>query len=223
MKTLNFFTVVAFLVLACSKSEPVILSKPGAGVTFDGYDYKTIIIGNGQEWMAENLRTTVYANGDSIPNVEDLEQWNDLTSGAWVHNSNNSSYENPYGKLYNWYAAVDPRNVCPPGWHIPSYDEWIEIISYFGGSDVAGGKLKSLSEWNLPNEGATNYSGFSGLPGGDRNLYEFLSVGKSGSWWSTKEDAEERVSYLKLEFYTARSKMYTRGKQSGISCRCVKD
>jgi hypothetical protein len=97
-----------------------IVTNPGAGVTFNGYTYSSIVLGNGQEWMAENLRTTTYANGDPIPNVTDNTQWQNLTTGAWAHYNNDSQYENPYGKLYNWYAVDDSRNVCPTGWHVPS-------------------------------------------------------------------------------------------------------
>ena len=78
-----------------------IVTNPGAGVTFDGYTYPSIVLGNGQEWMAENLRTTTYANGDPIPNITDDTQWENLTTGAWSHYNNDSQYENPYGKLYN--------------------------------------------------------------------------------------------------------------------------
>ena len=97
-----------------------VVSNPGAGVTYGGVNYPTVVLGNGQEWMAENLRTTTYANGDPIPNVTDPNQWGALTTGAWAHYNNDSQYENPYGKLYNWYAVDDSRNVCPTGWHVPS-------------------------------------------------------------------------------------------------------
>jgi hypothetical protein len=101
------------------------ISNPGPGVTFNGYTYSTIILGNGQEWMAENLRTTSYANGDPIPNVTDGPQWSNLFgTGAWAHYNNDSQYENPYGKLYNWYTIADIRNICPTGWHVPSDAEW---------------------------------------------------------------------------------------------------
>ena len=150
-----------------------VISNPGTGVTFDGYTYSSIVLGNGQEWMAENLRTTVYANGDPIPNVTDGQLWMNLTTGAWVHYDNDNQYENPYGKLYNWYTVADPRNVCPAGWHVPSDTEWSTFINYIdtnadGGNNIpnyAGGGMKSngTQYWGSPNFGATNESGFSGL------------------------------------------------------------
>jgi uncharacterized protein (TIGR02145 family) len=167
-----------------------IVSNPGPGVTFNGYTYSTIILGNGQEWMAENLRTANYANGDPITNVTDSFLWSSLTTGAWVNYNNDSQYENPYGKLYNWYTVVDPRNVCPSGWHVPTDAEWYVLINYLGGVSVAGYKMKSTGTqyWLSPNPNDTNESGFSGLPGG--RIYsswpsEFVDIGQYGHWWSS--------------------------------------
>ncbi|NBP75709.1 MAG: hypothetical protein EBU61_06730, partial [Crocinitomicaceae bacterium] len=165
-----------------------IVTNPGAGVSFDGYNYSSIVLGNGQEWMNENLRTTNYANGDPIPNITNNTQWQTLTTGAWTHYNNNSQNEIPYGKLYNWYAASDSRNVCPIGWHVPSNDEWILLVDYLGGLTVAGGKMKSTGTqyWISPNQDATNESGFSALPGG---IYtnNFYSIGVDGCWWASTE------------------------------------
>jgi len=90
----------------------------GSVTDIDGNTYATIQIGR-QVWMAENVRTTCYRNGDTIPNVKDGGAWGRLTTGAWAHYENDVQYENPYGKLYNWYAAADRRGICPQGWHVP--------------------------------------------------------------------------------------------------------
>jgi len=79
-----------------------------------GNVYKTIVIGS-QEWMAENLKTSIYRNGEPIENVTDNAQWVGLATGARCYYNNDSQYECPYGKLYNWYAVADPRNLCPTG------------------------------------------------------------------------------------------------------------
>ena len=98
----------------------LLAQTPGSGITdVEGNQYATVIIGS-QEWMAENLKTTKYANDEIIPNVTDDAQWSNLSTIAWAYFDNNSLYDNPYGKLYNWYVAADPRNVCPTGWHVPS-------------------------------------------------------------------------------------------------------
>ena len=175
---------VSFTTSACGDC----IYSTGAGVTFNGYTYTSIVLGNGQEWMAENLRTTTYANGDPIPNITGNTQWPNLTTGAWVHYGNDSQNENPYGKLYNWYTVDDPRNVCPTGWHVPTDAEYTLLIDYLGGSVAgAGSKMKSTGTqyWSSPNSGATNESGFSGLPGGFRNdVGSFNYIGGYGGWWS---------------------------------------
>jgi uncharacterized protein (TIGR02145 family) len=215
------------------------ISNPGPGVTYNGYTYSTIILGNGQEWMAENLRTANYANGDPIPNVTDGTQWSNLSTGAWVHYSNNSQYENPYGKLYNWYTVADTRNVCPTGWHVPTDLEWSILINYFdpnadGGNNymnTAGGKMKSTGTqyWASPNSYATNESGFSGLPGGNRGgissyLGNFNVLTENGFWWcsteiSTTESIARNLFYLGQEI----NRYSQVNKKFGYSVRCLKN
>ncbi len=209
-----------------------IVTNPGAGVTFSGYTYASIVLGNGQEWMAENLRTTSYANGDPIPNVTDNTQWLNLTTGAWAHYDNNSTYENPYGKLYNWYTVGDSRNVCPTGWHVPTDAEWSTFINYLdptadGGinENTAGGKMKSTGTqyWQSPNTDATNESGFSGLPGGDRSdLGAFYDIGYISRWWSsTEETAIAWYRALQFNLGTVTKEIYL--KTSGFSVRCLRN
>jgi uncharacterized protein (TIGR02145 family) len=209
-----------------------IVSNPGAGVTFGGYTYATVVLGNGQEWMAENLRTTTYANGAPIPNVTDNTAWSQLNTGAWAHYMNNSSYENPYGKLYNWYAVADPRNVCPTGWHVPTVAEWTVLNNYLGGAGVAGGKMKSTGTqyWNAPNTGATNESDFSGLPGGYRyydgsnfNDGIFGSLGRDGDLWSASESGAEDAWTRTLSYSNAALNAGSAKKRSGYSVRCLRD
>jgi uncharacterized protein (TIGR02145 family) len=210
-----------------------IVSNPGPGVTYNGYTYSTIILGNGQEWMAENLRTTAYANGDPIPNVT-TTQWNNLTTGAWVHYNNDSQYENPYGKLYNWYTVNDSRNVCPSGWHVPTDNEWSTFINYLdpnadGGNNymnTAGSKMKSIGTqyWQSPNTDATNESGFSGLPGG-LCLYNgtFNTIGTDGYWWSSTENGTQDSFLRNLYCSYGPVNRYVSAKTDGVSVRCLRD
>jgi uncharacterized protein (TIGR02145 family) len=116
-----------------------------------GNVYKTIIIGT-QEWMAENLKTSIYRNGDDIASNLTGSEWQNTQLGAWVLYNGNSQYDCPYGNLYNWYAVADPRNLCPTGWHVPSNTEWTSLFEYLGGSTVAGGKLKTTGAqyWSNP-------------------------------------------------------------------------
>jgi uncharacterized protein (TIGR02145 family) len=207
-----------------------IVSNPGAGVTFNGYTYASIVLGNGQEWMAENLRTTTYANGDPIPNVTDNTQWSSLATGAWSHYNNDSQYENPYGKLYNWYTVADTRNVCPSGWHVPADAEWSTFINYLdptanGNTNNAGGKMKSTGTqyWLSPNTDATNESGFSGAPGGARSGNGFTNVGIWGYWWSSTQN-NTNGTWIRYLNYGSGSVLRTYDYETiGYSVRCLKD
>jgi uncharacterized protein (TIGR02145 family) len=135
----------------------------------EGNIYKTVVIGT-QTWMAENLKTTRYRDGSPIPNVTGNSTWISSKIGAYCWYNNDINYKTPYGALYNW-NTISTGNICPTGWHVPSASEWDEITAYLGGMHVAGGKMKTIGTdyWVPTNEGATNETGFSGLPGGQRN------------------------------------------------------
>ncbi len=205
----------------------------GEVTDIDGNVYRTVVIGE-QEWMAENLKVTKYNNGDPIPNITDSTQWNTLTTGAWSYYNNEEANNNIYGKLYNWYAAEDPRNLCPADWHVPADEEWTELTDFLGGEAIAGGRMKTVGTlqtgtglWKFPNAEANNSSGFSGLPGGYRfGSGEFGFIGELGFWWSPTMDTvmPERGAwgrYLNYNFGTV-----FRGHGpilSGFSVRCVRD
>jgi uncharacterized protein (TIGR02145 family) len=185
-----------------------IVSTPGSGVTFDGYTYSSIVLGNGQEWMAENLRSTHYSNGDSL-------------ISNWWHYNNDAQFDFPFGKLYNWFTTTDPRNVCPIGWHVPTTLEWDVLINYLGGSASAGGILKDTIIWDLPNVGATNLIGFNGLPSGYRYT-NFNHMGQHSGFWTSSEDGTN--AYARDIHFD--SQTVTNGynqKSDGLSIRCLKD
>jgi uncharacterized protein (TIGR02145 family) len=199
-------------------------ANTGTVSDIDGNVYQTVHIGT-QEWMAENLRTTKYANGDMISNVTDSTQWFGLTTGAWAHYNNDSQYETPYGKLYNWYAVTDPRNVCPTGWHMPSEAEWTVLIDYLGGIPVVGRKLRSTGTqyWQTGQTPATNESGFSALPGG--YTYDLDDMGYAGFWWSSTQDPVNAAAGESIAIYYDDDYVEPLGygKLYGMSVRCLKD
>lgn len=197
----------------------------------DGNVYSTVVIGN-QEWFAENLRTTNYNDGTPIPNVTSNIDWSNLTSGAYAwYNNDEAKIKNNYGALYNWYA-VETGYLCPTGWHVPTGAEWITLADYAGGSQVAGGKLKSTRtapddppRWDFPNIGATDEYGFSALPEGLRSGHDgsFHFFGSDGIWWSSTESSTEpyfRYVYNDVSFLGS-SRGHSKG--FGFSVRCVKD
>lgn len=91
-----------------------------------------------------------------------------------------------YGRLYDWNQA---KSSVPVGWHLPSDQEWGDLVTFLGGDLSAGAKLKDIGTtfWISPNKGATNGSGFNGLPAGNRNTFgtNFANIGIRGFWWSS--------------------------------------
>ena len=206
--------------------------KYGEVKDIDDNIYRTIKIGN-QTWMAENLRTTKYRNGKSIASITDDAKWEKNETGAWCYYENDESNNNPYGKLYNWYAVANNNKICPIGWHVPTDAEWTTLINYLdpeadGGADdnTAGGKMKRAGRqyWNSPNEGATNNSGFSGVPGGSR-YYNGPSngMGEYGVWWSSTEYSSSNVWTRDLYNYKVNVSRPNFSKSAGFSVRCVRD
>jgi uncharacterized protein (TIGR02145 family) len=201
----------------------------GTVTDIDGNAYKTINIGT-QTWMAENLNATKYNNGDPIPNVTDGPAWYSLVSGAYCNYNNVSVNSTTYGKLYNFYAVVDSRNLCPTGWHIPTDPEWTILTTYLGGETVAGIKLKERGtiHWQSPNATATNESYFTGLPGGshyDRAYAfsgDFDGVGTNGFWWSYTVVGTS-AWYRSLQYNYDNLDRNSRSWREGMSVRCVKD
>jgi uncharacterized protein (TIGR02145 family) len=178
------------------------------------------------KWMTKNLNVDHYRNGDPIPEVKDATQWANLTTGAWCYYNNDPKNGAIYGKLYNWYAVNDQRGLAPVGYHIPSDAEWTELENCLGGSDVAGGKLKEagIAHWFSPNEGATNSSGFSGLPGGYRVSNGYGGIRINGTWWSSTEFDTTNSWYSGDMYYGNTGIGRDIGsKVDGFSVRCVKD
>jgi uncharacterized protein (TIGR02145 family) len=196
-------------------------------VDIDGNNYPVVKIGN-QIWMKENLRVSRYRNGDPIPIVTDNTAWSGLTTGArsW-YNNDSTSFEIPYGNLYNWYAASDNRNICPPGWHVPSDADWTVLTNYLGGESVAGGKMKSVGTayWNSPNVGATNESGFSSLPGGSRgNGGSFSGIRILTMFWNATEGINGSSAWLcELNANNGYANIFGYTKSFGASVHCLRD
>lgn len=187
----------------------------------DGNTYKTVQIG-GQCWMAENLRTSRYRDGTSIPNVRDASVWAGLSSGAWAHYDNFAGVESQgYGKLYNWFAVADRRNICPVGWHVPADIEWTFLTNFLG-SDP-GDKMKASAGWAGGGNGS-NASGFNGLPGGYRYADgTFNYVGRNGFFWSSSESNSVLALSRLLDRDNRDLLRSNSNKRNGFSVRCVRD
>jgi uncharacterized protein (TIGR02145 family) len=201
----------------------------------DNNRYDIIRIGT-QTWMSENLKTTRYNDGTVIPLVTDGTAWEDSSTNnaaayCWFAAPNESTNLITYGALYNWYAINTTtngnKNVCPTGWHVPTDGEWTTLTTYLGGEGVAGSKIKEagLAHWITPNTGATNESGFAGLPGGYRNYKgTFYSIGSYGYWRSSTEYNASNAWYRILNFNNGNVYRDSNGnKGGGLSVRCLRD
>ena len=222
-------------------------SPCGATISdIDGNIYNTVLIG-AQCWTKENLRVRRYNNGTVIPfdntggSGGSSSTWQNLTIGAHTIYANDStttpSNRTKYGYLYNWYAAkgiyttgtitsTDTLNICPSGWHVPTDTEWTTLTTELGGESVAGGKMKSIGTayWNSPNTGATNESGFSGLPGGYR-FYDgsFSNIKNVAFFWSATEGNLYNAWNRDLSYGSDDFAGSATPKSFGASVRCLKD
>jgi len=195
----------------------------------DGNVYKIVTIGT-QTWMAENLKTTRYNDGSTIPLVTNREEWNALiTPGYCWFDNDRTTYGNTYGALYNWYT-VNSGKLCPTGWHMPTKEEWTTLVTYLGGEDNAGGRLKATgtpSLWQSPNTGANNQSGFTALPSGARyNSMSFIEIGKFTTFWASTEavDNAKNAWGITLGYMDSKAQIYPYSeKVTGLPVRCIKD
>ena len=158
----------------------------------DSNVYHAVTIGT-QTWMVENLKEITYNDGTPIELITNLLTWSAITTAGYCWYNNNADNKDTYGALYNGYA-VNTGKLCPIGWHVPTNDEWTILTTYLGGVNAAGNKLRETgtAHWIEPNADATNESGFTALPGGDRGthggfstLNGFSGLGGHGSWWSS--------------------------------------
>jgi uncharacterized protein (TIGR02145 family) len=205
------------------------LGLPGEGIgsvtDIDGNIYQTATLGS-QVWMVENLKTTRYRDGTPIANITDNTAWSTTTTGAYCDYNNDPSKSEVYGRLYNWFAATDPRNIAPAGWHVPSSTELLTLITYLGGAGIAGGRMKEAgtAHWLAPNTGADNSSGFTALGSGFRiHNGSFTGFQARTIFWSTSSLGV----FIGLDYNSADFHAFAGGFPPifyyGHSIRCVKD
>ncbi len=191
---------------------------------FDGNNYSVVNL-YGQTWMAENLKTTKYCNGDVVLNEQNMTNWSKLGQGSYVSYFNMPTYDIIYGKLYNWFAVADTRNICPCGWHVPSDNEWTILTNNLGGEDFAGAKLKQtgIEFWQSSNT-ASNSSGFTALPAGARSNLGYFGEQGSTAYFMTST-AQSDPKYIWLRGIGNGEAIFRNEsvKTFGGSIRCVKN
>lgn len=200
----------------------------------DGNIYKTVTIGT-QVWMAENLKVTRYRNGDSISFYNGYEYgWPAISNqkGACCDYLNLPENSLIYGKLYNWNAVNDSRNIAPVGWHVPSEAEWKILSTFLGEDSICGGKMKATGTienatglWKSPNAEASNSSGFTALPAGSCNgdFGFYMQLGNWAYYWSsTSMNNKEAMCYF-LSFHQGNMLINPNTKNSACSVRCIRN
>lgn len=202
------------------KDDPL----PTTVIDIDGNIYHTVKIGT-QVWMVENLRVTRYRNGDTIDRITESWAWLNYDTGIYCDYDNNPLNGKIYGRLYNYSAIIDTRNLCPAGWHVPRKDEWETLISNAGGLEMAGLKLREVGtiHWKDSISVATNKFGFTALPGGYRSLDgSCYQIGEGGYWWCSTGSIESGTLAYEITSVSGISS-YPFHWKYGLSVRCVKN
>jgi uncharacterized protein (TIGR02145 family) len=225
INTSYYFRAYATNNAGTSYSDQYLIKTSAGTVTdADGNFYSSVTIGT-QVWMRENLRTTRYNDGTSIPFVSDNTAWSTLTTAGYCwYNNDAATYKVDYGALYNRY--VNTAKLCPAGWHVATLNDFQIMENYYGGFNTAGGKLKDIgtSHWTSPNTSATNESGYTALPGGWRNssgLFQYMGI--YACFWTTGNYGATSGWYVYLHNSDAKAVNTGIDYLYGNSVRCVKD
>ena len=215
---------------SCGTSTPTTITQTTANCLCgqpitdarDGKSYNTVLIG-AQCWMAQNLNIGTRINGSQVQtNNQVIEKYcfGDLESNCDI-----------YGGLYQWDEAMQyvttagVQGICPAGWHLPTDAEWTTLTTFLGGESVAGGKMKETgtTHWSSPNTGATNTSGFTALPGGNRGSNgSFYGLTYYAYFWSSSESSSSNAWY-RILYYNSETVGQGYTKSPGFSGRCLKD
>lgn len=235
-----FLSTLSIMFVAC-KDESTNPNNNGEDPNNNILEIDTVTIGS-QVWMKRNLDVDHYRNGDSIPQVTNLEEWATLTTGAWCYYDNDPANGEIYGKLYNWYAVNDPRGLAPEGWHISSNEEWQGLINYFkarsyywcNNDNTATAKaLAADTLWfELPDHwlcaigadlSANNASGFTALPGGYRRNHFILEKEKVAYFWTSTDNDSLSAKKATMRYNYSFVELHYAPKVLGFSVRCIRD
>jgi len=217
------------------------ITPPAVVTDIDGNVYHTVTVGT-QTWMVENLKTTKYNDGTSIPYTFDANTWSALSTPGYCYYNNDAANKITYGALYNWYT-VNIGKLAPTGWHVPTDAELTTLENYliahgynYDGTTTGNKIAKSLAATTLWNTYTTvgtigydltknNTSGFAGLPGGFRYPNgTFYNIGESGHWWSsTQGSSTANALYRGLYYYDNLVYRTNASMQYGFSVRCLRD
>lgn len=185
-------------------------------------ELETIQIGY-QTWMQKNLDEERFRNGDVIPEVTNFEEWmraGENEQPAWCYFDNDSILGQKHGKLYNWYAVMDPRGLSPVGFHVPNKDEWEILFKTFEDATLTNG----IDFWL--DDVQNDHKGFRAIPSGGRfheAAVEFFYHLNIEAWWWTTSDMDKNQAYCVKYDVKYDVLIFDYYKDVGISVRCIKD
>ncbi len=185
---------------------------------------KVVTVGK-QIWTVENLNTSTFRNGDSIPQALSDSDWAKAARNhkpAWCYYMGNPVNGKIYGRLYNWYAVNDKRGLAPKGWHVPTDMEWNKLVEFLGGYKTADIKLKSKVSWDGDGNG-DNSTGFAGIPSGQRIVrLGFMGLGNIACFWAAnKKDNDEAYYFPLTKHGDTANPSYS--KSAGFAVRLIKN
>jgi len=216
--TSDLLALLSFYGSECAPEAGATEWACGDPVSYHGYDYSTVLIGE-QCWFAENLRTALYQNGDAIILAHTDTSWSEIGAvGAYTWPSHDNATEDLFGKLYNGWAAIDSRGVCPTEWEVPSSFQLTLLMNDFPDSESAGIALKDDVWWN-----GSNSSGFSARPAGAQSYFNagfYVGFGNGARMWG----ASNAPTLPHLHFSSSHVQIDGNWNNNyGMSIRCVKD
>ena len=181
-----------------------------------------VVLGN-QKWMTHNLNVSKFNNGELIPFAETDSAWYDAGRNkkpAWCYYENDSSSNDEFGRLYNWYAVIDSRGICPEGWVIPTIKDW-QDLEIFTQSIKGTKRLKSSKHWVNEWNGSDSL-GMSILPAGWRTSKgEYYGKGWSSRFWSATVFSDSTATGIVLPVYNDLIHIFPYDKGIGYSIRCI--
>lgn len=213
----------------CTATASVTVEPTPTISDIDGNQYDLVTIGS-QTWLAQNVNTSRFRNGDPIPEGISSSNTNPGRSVQSVSGVLLSS--TVHGTHYNWYAISDSRGVCPEGYHVASEEEWDVLVNGLGGYPTSGNKMKrmdsDLISWGAAVIGnppvGNNASGFSAVPSGLLNsVGNFVATGETASFWCSNENNVVEAGLRQITKWDGEVLTDQRDKKTGHSCRCVKD
>ena len=234
MKKITLIVLMLFTVLSYAQGEQ--LYADGTATDQDGNNFEFINYGT-QDWAIEDAEVVTYRDGTPIPQVTDATEWLNLTTGAWCYYDNDPTK----GKLYNWFAVTDSKNIAPQGWHIADTWEWDILENYlidngysWDGSTLHDGIAKSMSSttgWSQGSaagapgndQSSNNRSGFNAFPNGNREGNNFGNVGMIATFWTTRSGQPTNARNVQITVGHPSIFSNRHYRQNGYPIRFIRD